>query len=198
MQRDGFAPLNDLFDTEAIRQLFASREDISRISSGDGGNAKSRREMGMAEDRETVAIGEAHVHIEASGVAANILPVSDDLMTLMDGETLTAAKSIAHDGIARAGRIRVHFYESDLEGRPSEMTPSAGRTSEVIVLASGGKCVRYGMARYRASDGVILTPGLEGMVPTHRILRARRLPITPYCGRPYRKDRDRQVRLYWE
>ena len=97
-------------------------------------------------------------------------------MTLIHGATLAAANSIVREGISQAGRLRVHFYESDLEGRPKSSHPPGRLTSEVIIVVSAEKCARFGMVCYRASNGAILGPGLGGVVPTECILCVRRLP----------------------
>ena len=136
LQRDGFVPLNDLLNTEDLRELFASREDIRRIVRGGGGNNKFRFEMAMLADRATVTFREAQGHIASSGVSGDISPVAEDLVTLIPGATLTEVKSIVCEGISRVGRLRVHFYESGLEGRPTEAAPPVRLTSEAIIVAS--------------------------------------------------------------
>ena len=176
MQKDGFAPLGDVLGAADLCDLFASEDDIRKIARGDGGNVELRFEMGMMADQVTAAIRAAQGHGEASGVADDVLPVAGNLMTLVHGTTLTAAKSIVHSGISRSGRLHVHFYEIDLEGRPVSSTPMVRLTSEVLVVVSAEKCERYGMAFYRSPNGVILTPGLGGFVPNECILRVRNFP----------------------
>ena len=105
-----------------------------------------------------------------------MLPVAEDLVTVIHSTTLAAARSISHEGISKAGRLHVHFYESDLEGRPTRPHPPVRLTSEVIIVVSAERCGRFELVFYRASDGVILNPDLEGMVANECILCVRRLP----------------------
>ena len=174
-QRDGYMPLRDLLDLEAMQELFATQEDIRHAVRGLGGNNKLRLEMGVMKDRSTVAIRAAQGHSMQSGVAEDALPVAEGLMAIIHGTTLAAAKSIAHEGISKAGRMHVHFYESDMEGRPVATVPRAKLVSEVILVVSAEKCERFGLVFYRASNGVILTPGVDGMVHPQFILCVRRV-----------------------
>ena len=131
--------------------------------------------MGVMNDRATVAIRASQGHIEKSGAADDVLPVAEDLMTIIHGTTLAADRSIVHDGLSKAGRLHVHFYESDLEGRPVETVPPAKLSSESIVVVSAEKCDRFGLVCYRAANGVISTPGVDGVVPAQCILCVRRV-----------------------
>ena len=61
-------------------------------------------------DQTEVAIRASQGNIEASGVDDNALPVAGNLFKIAHGTTLQAARTIAHDGISRSGRLRVRFY----------------------------------------------------------------------------------------
>ena len=176
MQKDGFTPLDDVLETAALRELCANKDDVRNIARGDGGNVELRFEMGMMADKVAVAIRAAQGHSEVSGVSDDVLQVAGNLKTLIHGTTLAAARSIVDGGISRSGRRHVHFYECDLEGRHVDIKPSAKLTSEAAVVLSAAKCARYGMAFYRATNGAILTPGLDGFAPKECILCVRRLP----------------------
>ena len=159
MRKDGFMPLSDLLLTPAMIDLFGTREDIRKVVSGGGGNHKMRFEMGLMADNKTVAVRACQGHSNASGAAGDILPIADNLTTLIHGTTYVAARSIVNEGISKMDRLHVHFYESDLEGRPLPTRHKIHLTSEVIVVVSAEKCERFGLVFHRASNGVILTAG---------------------------------------
>ena len=165
--------MSDLEATESLVELYAKQEDIRHVVRGLGGNNKLMFEIGAMEDNVTVAIRAAQGHSHGSGVSDDVLPAAEDLLTLVHGATLKAAKSIAVEGIMRGDRIHVHFYESDSEGRPVDSTPPVRLTSEVIVAVSAEKCERSGLVFHRAPNGAILTAGLDGVVPAECILCVR-------------------------
>ena len=72
-------------------------------------------------DQTAVALRAAQWHIGASAAAGNVLPVDEYLFAIAHGTTLHAAHTIVHEGISRSGRMRVHFYEIDMEGRPDPL-----------------------------------------------------------------------------
>lgn len=114
--------------------------------------------MSMVAGKKTVAIREALGNSEASGVSDDVLPVSDDLATLIHGATHAASQSIDHEELSRDGRLRVHVYERYLEGRQVGTKQRSKLSSEAIAVASSGKCERYGLTFHRASIGAILSP----------------------------------------
>ena len=175
-QRGGFMPLTSLLEAPVVIELFATQSDIRQIVRGDGGNHKLRFETWSTQDQTTATIRAPHGHSASVGVADDVLPLAGDLVTIAHGTTSADAQSIVHDGISRAGRLRIHFYEIDLGGRPTPCVPPVRQTSEVIIAASAEKCERYGLVFYKASDGVISTPGLGGFVPASCILCVRQLP----------------------
>ena len=177
MQRDGFMPLDDLLKLESTTDLFASLDEVRRIVRGVGGNNKGRFEIGVMKDNHTPAIRDAQGHSQASGVADDILPLADGLVTLVHGATYKAARSIVKEGISKMDRLRVHLYESDLEGRLIRNDAKLRPSTEVIAVVSAERCERYGLIFHKSSNGVILTSGGEdGMIPADCILRIRQLP----------------------
>ena len=98
-QRGGFMPLATLLEAPSIRELFATRREILQIVRGDGGNHKLRFEMRSMQDKTTVSVRASQGNSASSGVADDMLPVADDLVTLFHGATLVAAHSIVHDGV---------------------------------------------------------------------------------------------------
>ena len=176
-QKDGFIQLGDLLEKQSMKDLFATQGEVRQIIRGDGGNHKLRGvEIGVMEGRTTVAVRASQWHSAASGVADDILPVAEVVATFAHGATLEAALSIAHEGISKAGRVHVHFYESDLEGRPSMCTPPVEMSSGVIIVVSAERCGRFGLDSYKAADGAILTPGLRGFSPASCVLCVRQFP----------------------
>ena len=145
MRRDGYMPLQRLLAQESMQELFATQEDVRHAVRGLGEENKLRFEMGFMKDNETVAIRAAQGHSAKYGVGEDALPVAEDLMTIIHGTTLAAAKSIVHEGISKAGRLHVHFYESDLEGRPLVTVPPVKLVTELIVVVSEEKCERFGL-----------------------------------------------------
>ena len=128
------------------------------------------------QDQTTVAISASQGHCASRGVACDMLPVAEDLVTAIHGETLAAAHSISHNGISKDGRLHIHFYESDLDGRPTVCAPPIRLNTVVIIVASAEESGRYGLALYKASAGAISTPGLDGFAPASCILCVRQLP----------------------
>ena len=136
---------------------------MRKIVRGDGGNHKLRFEMGVMGDHDTGAIRASQCHSESPGAADDILPAAEDLLTISHGTSLQAEKPIAHGGISKDERLRIHFYEGDLEGRAAQNIPRPKLISEVIVVASAAKCDRLGMVSYKAPRGAILKPGIHGV-----------------------------------
>ena len=118
VQRAGFSPFHTVLKLSSMRELFSSQTDVRNIVRGDCGNLKLRFEMGTMSDQPTAAIRAAQGHSEASVGSYNVLPVAYDLITVVRGTTPREARAIVRGGISKAGRLRGHFYEIDLEGRP--------------------------------------------------------------------------------
>ena len=139
--------------TFPLQEMFATHDEVRNVVRGSGGNYKLRFEIGVMGDMETVAIRASQCHSASSGVADNILPVVGNLVSIVHGTTLNAAKSIVHEGISKADRLHIHFYESDLEGRVIQTTPRISRRSEVTVVVSDGRCAKMGMVFTRRRMG---------------------------------------------
>ena len=167
-RRDGFTPLETAPGLPSMGKLFANQGDVRNIVRCGGDNLRLRFGMGAMSYQMTGAIRAAHGHIESSGVSGNVLPVAGDFIAIAHDATLRASHSIARAGISKAGRLQVHFYESDLEGRPDPPLSDGALTSQLIIVAPAEKCERFGMLFYRAPNGAIVTPGLNGF-PTGRM-----------------------------
>ena len=104
-QKDGFMPLTSLLNAPSFRELFGTQEDVRKIARGEGGNNKMRFEIGTMYAQATVAIRASQGHSSSSGVADDVLPVAENLLTIIHGTTLAAAQSIVHSGISKGIRI---------------------------------------------------------------------------------------------
>ena len=76
---------------------------------GLGGNYKLRFEMCCMRDMETVAIRAPQGHSASSVVEDNVLPVAEDMVTIVHGATLNAAKAVVHERISKPDRLHIHF-----------------------------------------------------------------------------------------
>ena len=81
---------------------------------------------------------------------------------------------ISREVISRHGRLRVNYYEIDLEGGTCDIHQRLPLSSEVIIAVYGEKCEGAGNVSRHAPNGVSLTAGIRGYVPAGRIPCVRR------------------------
>ena len=148
-------------------------EDVYAIVEGAGGNNKSRFQIGTLYDGETEAVRAAQGHSIGVGVDPDVLPYANDVCYAAHGTSLVSAKNISCTGLSRGDRVHIHFAACDRNGN---LTGSGqirfGPQALVIVAVNAARDA--GIRFYRASNGVILSGGIDGVIPP-RFIRAIKL-----------------------
>ena len=168
----------NFFGGAVVKRTFSSHHDARNFIRGDGGNLKLRVEMRTVSGNKTVAISASQWRIESSGVAGDALPLAEGLLTAIHGATLAAARPIARErwDIARWSEPCA-FLRNRHGGRPCKSKTRVRLAPKVMAALSAEKCGLFGAVFRRSPDGLVHTPGIDGVAPPECIPRAHRLPV---------------------
>jgi len=155
MRPDGFAPLPD------VSRIVRAREDHIRQVCCPAPGDKPRFEL-MQEGGSTW-IRATHGHSDPRVVDCALhRPIFAPLAMLVHGTHSTRVDSILSGGLWTMGRRHIHFVDSD-----SSTDIIRGFRSECnrLVYVDMANAILCGMEFYRAPDGMVVTPGFDGVLP---------------------------------
>ena len=114
-------------------------------------------------------------HSLGIGVDVDTLPEANDVDYVAHGTALSAAKSISEQGLTRADRVHVHFLQCTRGGQIyGNQRVRSG--SQALVIASARTARDDGIRFYRPSSNVILSDGIDGVIPPRFIRSIKLLP----------------------
>ena len=163
MEKDGFVEVIAFLNHPYLVERKTTRGDLETIAKGSGGNNKGRFEFGTLMDQRTLAIRATQGHSRGDGVEEDSLPITTDVVYLVLGTTLSAAQSVAKEGINRGERAHVHFYNCNREGGLMASTQST-RCAQVVIVVSGAHAKDEGIVLYKSSNNVALSAGANGFI----------------------------------
>ena len=156
MSRDGFAPVRNSLRRPYMMERDATENDIDGIVSGLGGNNKFRFGRGTSSGGETRLIRATQCHSPELGVAADELPVDEEVLYVAHGTSMEDARDIVANGLSRRERLHVHFHACDVAGRLDDATQMR-RGTQVAIAVSDAHGRVDGLVFYRPSNKAILS-----------------------------------------
>ena len=95
--------------------------------------------------------------------------MSDPFLLIIHGTTKNAWENIKNEGLSRRERNHIHFAT----GLPRNLMENSGTSpisgmrssSEILIYVNGLKCAKDGIKFYQSDNGVILTAGIDGILP---------------------------------
>ena len=169
-QRNGFVEMSEVMTNADMRALGATREEVHRIVHGDGGNYKMRFELGVM-DNGKAAIRTSQGHSIHAGVSSGYLGERGNPGRVVRGASLSDAVSICESGLGRMDRVHIHLGRTIKDGR-GERPGGIRNHTEVGIVFDGTECRQRGVVFRRSANGVILTEGLDGVLPGDLVVRA--------------------------
>ena len=108
-------------------------------------------------------------------MGVGILPLAEDVCYVVHGTSLHSSKNIAKHGLNRGGRLHIHFYACNRNGdiRGAQHVRIG---SQAIVIAASNAAREAGIMFYRSNNAVILSGGIDGVIPPPFIRAIRLLP----------------------
>ena len=188
MTEEGWTTVKVVCNLPRLQELHTTMGDIRLIVNGEGDNWKRRFEL--SPDGRCIRCAQGHS--VGSGVRPDVLPIETKLKFLIHGTSLRAAKAIAKEGLSRCSRLHVHFYECDRRGIVlGGNVLRHGAEVGIVILAS--HCMEDGIIFRRASNDVILTEGVDGVVGPQYIRFVCKMLYDPYASRPVIWERSNPI-----
>ncbi|KAI8078084.1 phosphotransferase KptA/Tpt1 [Gilbertella persicaria] len=159
MTSDGFISVKDLLNHRKFKNI--TFEQIQYVVDA---NDKKRYELTQSPTGEYL-IRASQGHSLKTVVSKDLLEsVTAPLETpVIHGTTQAAWQTIKKDGLSKMGRNQIHFAV----GLPGDPKVQSGirETSEVFIYIDVEKARKDGILFYRSSNNVILSDGIQGIIP---------------------------------
>lgn len=151
---NGYVDIKELLLHQRLKSFKTTREDLDRIV------AESDKQR-FSIDPEKDAICANQGHSIAAVDDLNLVP----LLTLAEfagpvfhGTYANKMPLIEAQGLSKMGRNHIHFTT---QGAKSGIRPNCN----VLIYLDVQKCLEAGMTFFRSANGVILSSGIDGMIP---------------------------------
>ena len=169
----GYVPIPALLDHSMFKQ-HTIEEIIEVVRTSD----KQRFRLEEVEGVLSIRANQGHSmdHVKSEELLEQLSPQDlASLSTIVHGTYNTAWESIQETGLNRMKRNHVHFATSI----PAEGKAISGmrKSCQVYIYVDGKKCADDGIVFYRSANGVILTAGEDGVLPSKYFLK-----VTDSCG----------------
>ncbi|KAH8257267.1 hypothetical protein KR038_006406 [Drosophila bunnanda] len=161
IQLDGYVSVSDL--AKHPRYKCFSLEKLQAILYAD---AKQRYSLRWNEDRGVHEIRANQGHSLSSVVDSEVgglEKLTKPALLAVHGTYYRHWEAIKTQGLSRMNRNHVHFASSDR----TESTLSGFRGDcQILIYLNTAKVLSHGIPIYRSSNGVLLCPGVEGVINT--------------------------------
>eukprot|EP00931_Biecheleriopsis_adriatica_P115401 TRINITY_DN9119_c0_g1_i1.p1 TRINITY_DN9119_c0_g1~~TRINITY_DN9119_c0_g1_i1.p1 ORF type:complete len:261 (+),score=57.88 TRINITY_DN9119_c0_g1_i1:35-817(+) len=163
MKADGFVPVHEILECKDLRKLHATLQDVqTAVFSNDKQRFDLRQQPeGCLEIRAKQ--GHSIKAVEDDALLGAPLTLENLPATCLHGTYLSAWDRIQESGgLKTMGRNHLHFATGLLgkEGVISGMRFDC----EVAIFLDLERCIKAGIMFYQSENGVILTPGIDGML----------------------------------
>lgn len=167
--KNGYLPIQVLINDARLRKLKATREDVAQIVMCD---KKSR--FHIIDGGDHIRANQGH---SLQSVLVNMKEITNpvDVPVAVHGTHWEAWDHIERQGLSVMRRQHIHFAS----GTPEQGDVISGMrsTCQALIYADIPKMLSDGIKVYRSSNGVILTRGIDGVLPTkyfERVVHARK------------------------
>ena len=153
--KDGYLPISALIAHKNLRRLAASKADVLQIAADD-----KKARFHVRDD--CIRANQGHSMLN---VLVNMEEIKDafEVPVAVHGTIWTAWDHIKHQGLSVMGRQHIHLATNvGTEGVISGMRT----TSQVWIYVDIPKMLEDGIRIFRSRNGVILTRGIDGVLPT--------------------------------
>lgn len=162
MGSDGYVPLAQLLSHSHAKFRGMTNESVQRVVAS---NDKQRFSLAQRNGEWFIRANQGHsiTTIDPHKLLTPIDP--SELSTIVHGTYMDPwMKSIQTQGLAKMSRTHIHFAK----GMPSEEGVMSGmrKTCGVYIYIDGTKCASDNIEFLESTNGVILTAGVEGVLPT--------------------------------
>ena len=126
--------------------------------------------MGTSTGERTHMVRASQGRSSSSGVAADVLPIDEEVLYFEHGTSFEAAYAIVMYGIYRSERLLIHFHAIDVSGQHYGTNQMRHGTQVVIIVAAPN--ARDGwVVFYRSPNSVVIAAGEQGIIPPRFIRR---------------------------
>ncbi len=176
MTTEGFVNINDIFSLNLKEFKNINLDDIKEIVAT---NNKKRLELKYVNDISSNTM-EINVFIRATQghntdvgnmiddtKALELIDLSTHIQYIYHGTKYEYLDSILKDGLKRMNRKHIHFVENI---NRDEQISGFKKISNAILKIDMKKCMEDGIVFYKSTNDVILTEGIDGIIPTKYIV----------------------------
>lgn len=155
MSTDGYVPVEDLLQSSP-RFRGCTIQDIEQVVKT---NDKQRFHL-KTDERDGRLYIRANQGHSIPWVDLQLKPIVPEVA--IHGTYYDAWKSIEKLGLSRMTRQHVHLAQ----GLPGEVISGMRKSSQVFIYVNVEKAIEDGIVFYESENGVVLTNGIDGVIPT--------------------------------
>ncbi|CUM64690.1 uncharacterized protein PRCAT00002299001 [Priceomyces carsonii] len=157
IDEEGYIKIQDILSHNRIKTHRVTVEDIHRIVRG---NDKQRFSIVNRNGIEYICATQGHSIESVSEANLRSLTREEMPREVFHGTYKAKLPSIMNEGLSRMGRNHIHFAscESNVSG--------IRKNCNVLIYLNIDDCFDKGITFYKSANGVVLTRGLNGILPS--------------------------------
>jgi len=180
MRSDGFVRLQQIMALKNLKQYTV--DDVRRVVA-----ENNKKRFALVEepftDGEPVSLliraNQGHT-LQVPELELQAVTSPADLPVALHGTYFRAWESIRQGGLSRMQRNHIHLAE----GEYGAVTSGVRQNCELHIYIDTARAMQEGVQFFRSANGVILTEGIGGVIPTHlfaRVIRTSDGASVPLC-----------------
>ncbi len=168
MNSKGFVKLDDILKLNLKELKNITQEDVNIIVNN---NDKKRLELENINDDIYIRVVQGHNNEVGSliddDVSLEKIDINTNITHIYHGTQSKYVDLILKNGLNKMNRKHMHFVEHfDKE----KQTSGFKNVSDNIIVVNIKKCIEDGIEFYKSSNNVILTEGIDGIIPSKYIV----------------------------
>mmetsp|Transcript_18383 Transcript_18383/g.50452 ORF Transcript_18383/g.50452 Transcript_18383/m.50452 type:complete len:339 (+) Transcript_18383:71-1087(+) len=170
---DGYIALDDVLDCSVLRKFQCTREEVETVVRQ---SDKQRFTLAEVEGVWCIRANQGHSMkiVKDELLLERLSPSTIDLPSVVvHGTYMRHLESILRRGLLAGSRNHVHFA-TGLPGEGGAVSGMRGNC-EIAIFLDVAHALASSLVLYRSANGVILSPGLDGAIPTNLFERVVRL-----------------------
>lgn len=165
----GFVKLDDILNLKLKELINITYDDICNIVES---NEKKRLELETIDNIIYIRATQGHNNIVGSFIndeeALEKIEYPTNIKYIYHGTQHEHISSILNNGLKKMNRKHIHFVENI---NKKEQISGFRKKSDSIICVDINKCLSDGIVFYKSSNDVILTEGINGIIPNNYIVK---------------------------
>ena len=171
MDNAGFVPLKSLLDLREFRKLSI---DVNFVEAMMESDPKTRFTLVRRDGVLYIRANQGHSHAVSERISSEDIytqiGTETEIPVAIHGTTMNAWETIRTTGLKRMRRSHIHFAPG-IVGVDPEVRSGMRQSAPVHIYLDVAKCFAKGIKFYRSANNVILSEGIDGVIPPDCFLK---------------------------